>query len=392
MLSRNLGQIMTSPDGDYIVGAENARGHLVACQYEHVRPGRYRVDFRLAVNNSLSEASLAADEVVANLDVSAAAGAAILAQREVTRQDLVAEPRVISLDLTLREFRSLEYRVFATGRSTLTAWKPTLVKLGDEVEPWPLTDPNQHTTDPVELGRQARAVLRLLEPRSAVGCRKIRLGNVGDGGYVSLDYFREGDIAFSLGINDDITWDKDAADRGLLIQQFDHTVEDPAPSDPRMVFYKKKVSRVTNADEQGLPDLVSQWDNGETRPNLVLKMDIEGSEWEVWDNTPKEILSRFSQILCEVHWLDKLSDTEHRQTIYRCFRKLHEHYAVIHVHGNSCAGWANVGNVMFPNVLEISFANRACFEFTSTEELFPGPLDCSCDAYKPDLYLGSFKF
>ena len=170
-------------------------------------------------------------------------------------------------------------------------------------------------------------MLRLLEPRAAVGCQKVRLGNVGDGGYVSLDDFRPGDVAFSLGINDDISWDEDAADRGLIIHQFDHTVNDPAPHDPRMIFQKKMIARDTGTETQNLSDLIRTWDRGETRPNLVLKMDIEGSEWDVWESTPLSALSRFSQILCEVHGLNQLADTGRRKQIYRCIKKLYKSYA-----------------------------------------------------------------
>ena len=392
MLSRNLGRVTSSHRGDCITAGEDVEGHVIACQYEHVRPGSYRVDFDIALTGPHNESSHGADDVLVVIDIAAAGGAAILARQEVARRDLQSDVRTFQLNLMLREFRSLEYRVYVTGHGEVKAWEPRLVKLTSQVEPWPPTDPDRDTNDPVELGRQARATLRLLEPRAAIGRTKIRLGNVGDGGYVSLDDFRPGDIALSLGINDDISWDLDAADRGLTIHQFDHTVDDPAPDDARMIFQKKMIASTSTDHSQSLPDLIGMLDRKEARPNLVLKMDIEGSEWDVWDATPQATLARFSQIFCEVHWLDQLSNTDRRRQIHRCFKKLHDHYAVVHVHGNSCGGLANVGGVVFPNVLEISFANRLCYDFSSTDELFPGPLDCSCDAYSPDLYLGSFKF
>ncbi len=235
-------------------------------------------------------------------------------------------------------------------------------------------------------------MLRLLEPKAAVGYAKIRLGNVGDGGYVSLDDFRSGDIALSLGINDDISWDLDTADRGLTIYQFDHTVDDPAPHDPRMIFHKKMIGTHNDWGTQRLADLVHAHDKREARPNLVLKIDIESSEWPVWDDMTKEELGRFSQILCEIHSLNDLGNLESRRRIHRCLQKLHRNYAVIHVHGNVCGGITNIGNVIFPSVLEVSFANRSCYDFVATDELFPTSLDASCDANAPDMFLGAFRF
>jgi hypothetical protein len=392
MLTSTLGTRQSSETGDYIQSAADAVGHLVACQYEHVRPGVYRADFTLAAPADGGGSSRSSTDVCAVLDVAAASGAAILASREVHIGEVAGEGTTFSLVFTLREFRALEYRVFATGTAPLQAWEPNLTLISAGIQPWPPADPEQPTRDPVELARQVRAVLRLLEPRAAVGQHKVRLGNLGDGGYVSLDDFRSGDIALSLGISNDISWDLQVADRGLTIYQFDHTVDDPAPHDSRMTFQKKMIAAETTECSQSLHDLVVKFDRNEARPNILLKMDIEGAEWPVWESTPPAALARFSQILCEVHWLERLADAEYRARVYRIFAELSNHYAVVHVHANICGGIANIGNVVFPNVLEISFANRQMYDFEPTDELFPGPLDISCDAYSPDMYLGSFRF
>ena len=159
-----------------------------------------------------------------------------------------------------------------------------------------------------------------------------------------------------------------------------------------MVFEKKMITPETTEFSQSLADLVLRHDRGEQRPNLILKMDIEGGEWAVWTCTPPQALSRFSQILCEVHGLADLWQTDHRRTVYRAFKAISQHYAVVHVHANICGKIANIGNVVFPNVLEITFANRLLYNLRPSSELFPGPLDTSCDAHLSDMYLGSFRF
>jgi len=67
-------------------------------------------------------------------------------------------------------------------------------------------------------------------------------------------------------------------------------------------------------------------------------------------------------------------------------------YAVVHVHANNYAGFSNVANVIVPNVLEITFANRSIYSFSETDEIFPGPLDIPNDPRHPDMHLGTFRF
>jgi hypothetical protein len=74
------------------------------------------------------------------------------------------------------------------------------------------------------------------------------------------------------------------------------------------------------------------------------------------------------------------------------FKKLSDAYAVVHVHANNMGGFSNVANVIFPNVLEMTFANRSLYSFSETDEIFPGPLDAPNDPNCPDIHLGSFRF
>ena len=46
-----------------------------------------------------------------------------------------------------------------------------------------------------------------------------------DGGYILLDDFHEGSIAYSFGISTDVTWDKEMASRGYDVFMYDHTID-----------------------------------------------------------------------------------------------------------------------------------------------------------------------
>ena len=218
------------------------------------------------------------------------------------------------------------------------------------------------------------------------------MGKDGDGGYVSIDDLDGLDVAFSFGINDDISWDMDIADRGVRVFQFDHTVEDPAPNDDRFVFEKKMIGTHSSETTESLENLVARHDKGLVRPNIFLKMDIESGEWPVFNETSSETLDRIAQITCELHAFNYMHALEWRQTIYRALRRLTRTHALVHVHANNYAGFFNIANVMVPAVIEATFVNRRLYQLEETDELFPGPLDQACDSAQADMFLGTFRF
>jgi hypothetical protein len=235
-------------------------------------------------------------------------------------------------------------------------------------------------------------VLRLLRPHAAKGFSKARFGSSHDGGYVLLDDFQGIDTAFSLGVEQNASWDVDIAERGLTVYQFDHTVDAPITDHARLVFARKRISPESGSESESLTSLIRQHDTHNAKPNILLKIDIESDEWAVFNRTPPEILSRFSQIVGEFHYFEGISDIRCRRLFTRVLTKLTNIFAVVHVHANNCAASSNVANVIFPNVLEITFANRSIYSFSETDELFPGPLDAPNDPSRPDMHLGSFRF
>jgi hypothetical protein len=243
-----------------------------------------------------------------------------------------------------------------------------------------------------ETREEIKNALRLLHPYAVEGFSKARFGTPYDGGYVLLDDFRGIDTALSFGVEQNASWEVDVAKRGVTVYQFDHTVDAPITDNPRLIFTRKKISAEAGPDSESLSSLIKRHDKRDAHPNILLKIDIENDEWAVFDATPSELLSRFSQIVGEFHYFEGFSDLRCRRLFTRVLKKLTNAYAVVHLHANNCAGSSNVANVFFPNVLEITFANRNIYRLAETDETFPGPLDAPNDPSRPDLHLGSFRF
>lgn len=271
---------------------------------------------------------------------------------------------------------------YASREQWATAGSPLLRKLLDEVE-----------DELVCIAREEiKNGLRLLCPSSVKGFQKARFGSAHDGGYVMLDDFRDIDTALSFGIDTNADWDLDVAKRGVTVYQFDHTVDGPPIHDPRFIFARKRISTEIGPGSESLSSLVKQHDKQNTHPNLLLKFDIECDEWLILDNAPTEILRRFSQIVGEFHFFEGFSaDCRWRRLITRVLKKLTDYYAVIHVHANNWGDFHTVDDLVLPNSLEITFANRAVYSLTETNETFPGPMDAPNLPDRPDVSLDIFK-
>jgi FkbM family methyltransferase len=243
----------------------------------------------------------------------------------------------------------------------------------------------------IELNKQLISFFSCLQPMKINGHAKTRVGNAGDGGYVQLEDLDGINLALSFGISDDDSWDVQIANRNINVMQFDYTVDAAPTNHPLMSFYKKKVSGTSSDGCVTLHELIESH-NTTQGPNIILKMDIEGSEWDVFNKCPDEQLSKIRQIVCEFHGFSRLNEHGFYSIAYNVVSKLNKYFIPYHVHGNNAGQFINMSNIAFPDVLEVSYANRQIYSATATDEIFPTPLDQPNIPELPDIFLGSFQF
>jgi hypothetical protein len=207
---------------------------------------------------------------------------------------------------------------------------------------------------------------------------KVRVGNTSDGGYVCLNNFANVTAAVSLGIKDDVTWDLDIAKRGIQVYQYDYTIDELPETHPNFHFYKLKVSAIDGNGETSLDSILRT--NEISKPKSVfLKMDIEGSEWDTLLTASDETLNSFSQIICELHDFNLITNDDFYNKVIKALNKLRSKFEVFHIHGNNCSPLllcTGIGTI--PQVLEIGFANKEIFTFTDSKDVYPTNLDSPC--------------
>jgi hypothetical protein len=248
----------------------------------------------------------------------------------------------------------------------------------------------------VRLDPQLRQVLldlvRPLKPMRAVGVKKVRVGDSRDGGYVMLDDFGEITGAYSFGVGHDVSWDQSLAERGIAIFQFDHTVFGPPMK--HALFRFQPIRLGVEPGRQPLTDTLAHLVETNSTPgqDLILKVDIEEDEWEVFAVVAPEILKSFRQIVCEFHAFHKVADPVWRQRAIRTFACLTQYHQVVHLHRNSIMPFVITDEVQVPMVMEITFARKDSYRFSEIQESFPGPLDKSTSRIFPDQPLDFLKY
>ncbi len=234
-------------------------------------------------------------------------------------------------------------------------------------------------------------ILRKMPPYTAPDVKKIRIGGKGDGGYVMLDHFEGVEAAYSFGIGGDVSWDKEIVRRGIDVFQYDHTIDFVPENDERFHWFKIGIAGRKTDECDTLPNLIAS--NGHAQcKNLILKCDIEGAEWDMLNKVHPDDLAPFRQIVLEMHDWGNIVEPAIGATVERAISNLTMRHSLIHVHANNNRGYAILGAVPVPAVLELSFVRSGDYRLQPSIETFPTRLDAPCTNARADYHLGTFRY
>jgi hypothetical protein len=229
-----------------------------------------------------------------------------------------------------------------------------------------------------------RRLARLIETLQPIagGRELVRLGPMGDGGYLVPDDLEGIQACFSPGVDRQSGFEKDCADRGMAVFLADGSVEGPAVQHSSFQFSKRHVGAVSDADFMTLDQWVAASLPG-TDADLLLQMDIEGYEYEALLSASEALMSRFRIIVVEFHRLDLLWSKPFFELAGRAFEKTLCTHACVHIHPNNSRGSRTRHALAIPPVMEFTFLRRDRLESTSYADQFPHPLDVDNTANPP---------
>jgi hypothetical protein len=224
-----------------------------------------------------------------------------------------------------------------------------------------------------EMARVRQTLFDLLQPVALANCDFQRFGERHDGGYLLCgNLLGDVEAGYSYGISGYDQWGCDVSTTlGVRVHQYDcFNTEQPACPGGDTLFHAECIADTTRIDE-GRPfgTLQSQLArNGDAAKRLVLKIDVEGAEWDAFLHAPVDVLDQFEQIAVEFHRID---DVKYPRVVERLKQQFH----VAHLHFNnfSCVN----GSQPFPAwAYEVLLVNkRIAVVDQSRQGGGPHPLD-----------------
>lgn len=243
-----------------------------------------------------------------------------------------------------------------------------------------------------KIQKKCREIFTLIQPRALTSCRKIRLGNNGDGGYVVPEDWKELRRVFSLGIGPDNSFDVALAEAGIRVDAYDHTIDRLPASHPNIHWHKKMVVPFEKDLAKSTISLETILGDVPVKEPVALKFDIEGWEFACLLSCPSKQLQKCRFLVGEFHGLAKSMAEMQTETLQGVLGKLATDFQVIHVHANNSGSGRFLGGIFVPDLLEICFVNKQHYRTDLNRELYPGPLDSPNVPGRSDLWLGSFQW
>lgn len=187
-----------------------------------------------------------------------------------------------------------------------------------------------------------------------IGVSFCRLGRPYDGGYVVIDDFSANDYLISMGVQNDVSFEKALENRVSFIDVYDFSISCLPEPIANSRFFKEKIknnsySVLTRAPED---------------KDLILKIDIEGSEWEFLPSLSHTQVERFRQIAIEIHWLIDTPEIKVPDIPMEVLERLSQTHQLVSIHPNNYGGTVVVEGVVVPQVLELTYLRKSSYSFS----------------------------
>ena len=230
------------------------------------------------------------------------------------------------------------------------------------------------------------SILNYLQPITSNELPLKRLGSKNDGGYVIANDLFHDDFLISFGIGNDVNFEIEIVEVIAGAQLYDDSISNLPTLVPKSVFFSERIDTESGVS---LTDALSRIVDFK---DLILKIDIEGSEWNVLDEASGPELSKFRQIIVEFHWLSEIMNEDFRKKVLRVLKKISETHIVINSHPNNWSDVLVIENLQIPNVVEVTFLRREKSLWSSSicQVLAKSDLlNAPCNPDRPEIYLHS---
>jgi hypothetical protein len=170
-----------------------------------------------------------------------------------------------------------------------------------------------------------------VQPVKVTNCELRRFGEAHDGGYLLCGHLLGAVTAgYSYGISGYDGWGCEVSRTlHVTVHQYDcFDLRKPSCPDGSTTFHGECVAGTRSVEDGRLFDTMrAQFvKNGDQNRHLVVKMDVEGAEWDSFLLAPDSVFDHIDQLQVEFHHVDKRRYVATMQRLKRFFYIAHVHY------------------------------------------------------------------
>jgi hypothetical protein len=211
-----------------------------------------------------------------------------------------------------------------------------------------------------------------IKPVRLKNCTMERIGSRYDGGYMICQNLLDNvEAAYSYGVAGRDSWGCEISTLlNIKVHQYDcFDTTRPVCADGHFVFHEECIGDKSETIEGRLFDTLENQiaKNGDSRRNIVVKMDVEKAEWNSLKVAPDDVLAEISQLVVEFHGIDD-------ERFVDVMRRLKDYFYFVDIHFNNhtCINWARP----FPAyVFEALLVNKKIAELdeSAAGPIYPNP-------------------
>tara|TARA_Y100001970_G_scaffold284650_1_gene402447 strand:- start:5023 stop:5790 length:768 start_codon:yes stop_codon:yes gene_type:complete len=196
---------------------------------------------------------------------------------------------------------------------------------------------------------------------------KYRLGGRGDGGYVLME--NDGyDVLLSGGVGGSINFEKEFVKKyNTQCFCFDGTEDsgfELTKNEPNITYEKKNVGTKNNKNLTNFDFAFKKYNN------IFMKLDIEGSEFDLFNSFSEKKMKKIKQMVIEFHYPNTIQK-------WAALNKINKTHYLIHYHANN-NNWImyNINHRTIPGVFECTYIRKDLLDKPGlNKEVLPTKLD-----------------
>ena len=216
-----------------------------------------------------------------------------------------------------------------------------------------------------------------------LGHNLIRLGENNDGGYL-IPKLSNIKSCHTIGVGNTIKFEKDLGNH-IKIFLADKSVKNPKLRNAK--FEKKFISSFNSKEFLNINNWIQK-----TKMNpSILKIDAEGSEYEIIHAIQEKYLKNIKILVLELHNLHLISNEYFYSIVYNALKKIKIYFDVCHLHPNNNFPLIKFGNLKIPRDLEVTLLNKKFVKFKKKTYL-PHRLDKPTIKNKKAVFLPKYFF